>query len=84
MVPVFVAGSTKLLQMQPVALVQGSRGCPPPPEKRLDVHVSASPPSFAGLFPNATHLLCPHRVFFRRHYPLATVRFCGMDPENRK
>ncbi|NXN98157.1 TENS4 protein, partial [Rhinopomastus cyanomelas] len=24
------------------------------------------------------------RVFFRRHYPLATVRFCGMDPENRR
>ncbi|XP_032058414.1 tensin-4 [Aythya fuligula] len=24
------------------------------------------------------------KVFFRRHYPLATVRFCGMDPENRK
>ncbi|XP_075299815.1 tensin-4 [Opisthocomus hoazin] len=24
------------------------------------------------------------RVFFRRHYPLAAVRFCGMDPENRK
>ncbi|NXL52196.1 TENS4 protein, partial [Podilymbus podiceps] len=24
------------------------------------------------------------KVFFRRHYPLAAVRFCGMDPENRK
>ncbi|NWU71268.1 TENS4 protein, partial [Pterocles burchelli] len=24
------------------------------------------------------------RVFFRRHYPLAAVRFCGMDPEHRK
>ncbi|NXJ70632.1 TENS4 protein, partial [Rostratula benghalensis] len=24
------------------------------------------------------------KVFFRRHYPLATIRFCGMDPENRK
>uniref|UniRef100_A0A8C7EE30 Tensin 4 n=1 Tax=Nothoprocta perdicaria TaxID=30464 RepID=A0A8C7EE30_NOTPE len=24
------------------------------------------------------------KVFFRRHYPLASVRFCGMDPENRK
>ncbi|KAJ7405911.1 tensin-4 [Pitangus sulphuratus] len=24
------------------------------------------------------------RVFFRRHYPLAAIRFCGMDPENRK
>ncbi|NXF37703.1 TENS4 protein, partial [Nyctibius bracteatus] len=23
------------------------------------------------------------KVFFRRHYPLAAVRFCGMDPENR-
>ncbi|XP_009578471.1 PREDICTED: tensin-4-like [Fulmarus glacialis] len=23
-------------------------------------------------------------VFFRRHYPLAAIRFCGMDPENRK
>ncbi|KAM9255077.1 tensin-4 [Cariama cristata] len=24
------------------------------------------------------------RVFFRRHYPLAAIRFCGTDPENRK
>ncbi|NXM72051.1 TENS4 protein, partial [Serilophus lunatus] len=24
------------------------------------------------------------KVFFRRHYPLAGIRFCGMDPENRK
>ncbi|XP_068023106.1 tensin-4 isoform X2 [Melanerpes formicivorus] len=24
------------------------------------------------------------KVFFRRHYPLAALRFCGMDPENRK
>ncbi|OXB63679.1 hypothetical protein ASZ78_008994 [Callipepla squamata] len=24
------------------------------------------------------------RVFFRRHYPLNAVRFCGMDPEGRK
>ncbi|KFP25323.1 Tensin-4, partial [Colius striatus] len=24
------------------------------------------------------------KVFFRRHYPLASIRFCGMDPENRK
>ncbi|KAJ1071610.1 hypothetical protein K5549_001902 [Capra hircus] len=24
------------------------------------------------------------KVFFRRHYPLATLRFCGMDPEQRK
>ncbi|XP_044531033.1 tensin-4 [Gracilinanus agilis] len=24
------------------------------------------------------------KVFFRRHYPLATLRFCGMDPEHRK
>ncbi|KAB1265558.1 Tensin-4 [Camelus dromedarius] len=24
------------------------------------------------------------RVFFRRHYPLSTLRFCGMDPEQRK
>ncbi|NWY06867.1 TENS4 protein, partial [Nothoprocta ornata] len=24
------------------------------------------------------------KVFFRRHYALASVRFCGMDPENRK
>uniref|UniRef100_A0A669QCV8 Tensin 4 n=1 Tax=Phasianus colchicus TaxID=9054 RepID=A0A669QCV8_PHACC len=24
------------------------------------------------------------RVFFRRHYPLTAVRFCGMDPEGRK
>ncbi|NXU40874.1 TENS4 protein, partial [Drymodes brunneopygia] len=24
------------------------------------------------------------KVFFRRHYPLAAIRFCGMDPENRK
>ncbi|NXE55950.1 TENS4 protein, partial [Casuarius casuarius] len=24
------------------------------------------------------------KLFFRRHYPLAAVRFCGMDPENRK
>ncbi|XP_074080073.1 tensin-4 isoform X2 [Macrotis lagotis] len=24
------------------------------------------------------------KVFFRRHYPLATLRFCSMDPENRK
>ncbi|NXG80157.1 TENS4 protein, partial [Baryphthengus martii] len=23
------------------------------------------------------------KVFFRRHYPLAAIRFCGMDPENR-
>ncbi|NXT91261.1 TENS4 protein, partial [Anhinga rufa] len=24
------------------------------------------------------------KVFFRKHYPLAAIRFCGMDPENRK
>ncbi|NIG60234.1 tensin-4 [Pontoporia blainvillei] len=24
------------------------------------------------------------RVFFRRHYPFATLRFCGMDPKQRK
>uniref|UniRef100_A0A8C5JY23 Tensin 4 n=1 Tax=Jaculus jaculus TaxID=51337 RepID=A0A8C5JY23_JACJA len=24
------------------------------------------------------------KVFFRRHYPLLTIRFCGMDPEQRK
>ncbi|KAF7239112.1 Tensin-4 [Varanus komodoensis] len=24
------------------------------------------------------------KVFFRRHYPLATISFCEMDPENRK
>ncbi|XP_068068433.1 tensin-4 [Anomalospiza imberbis] len=24
------------------------------------------------------------KVFFRRHYPLAAIRFCGIDPENRK
>ncbi|XP_077020571.1 tensin-4 isoform X2 [Tamandua tetradactyla] len=24
------------------------------------------------------------KVFFRRHYPLITLRFCGMDPEQRK
>ncbi|NXX59265.1 TENS4 protein, partial [Scopus umbretta] len=24
------------------------------------------------------------KVFFRRHYPLPAIRFCGMDPENRK
>ncbi|KAK7805683.1 hypothetical protein U0070_009832 [Myodes glareolus] len=24
------------------------------------------------------------KLFFRRHYPLATLRFCGMDPEQRK
>ncbi|XP_053944485.1 tensin-4 isoform X2 [Cuculus canorus] len=24
------------------------------------------------------------KVFFRRHYPLAAIRFCGMDPGNRK
>ncbi|XP_025972117.2 tensin-4 isoform X2 [Dromaius novaehollandiae] len=24
------------------------------------------------------------KLFFRRHYPLAAVRFCGMDPESRK
>ncbi|XP_004684277.1 PREDICTED: tensin-4 [Condylura cristata] len=24
------------------------------------------------------------KVFFRRHHPLATLRFCGMDPEQRK
>ncbi|NWS25852.1 TENS4 protein, partial [Polioptila caerulea] len=24
------------------------------------------------------------KVFFRRYYPLAAIRFCGMDPENRK
>ncbi|NWI63165.1 TENS4 protein, partial [Todus mexicanus] len=24
------------------------------------------------------------KVFFRRHYPLAAIRFCRMDPENRK
>ncbi|XP_038610798.1 tensin-4 [Tachyglossus aculeatus] len=24
------------------------------------------------------------KVFFRRHYPLATLRFCGLDPEQRK
>lgn len=29
-------------------------------------------------------LLPPPRVFFRRHYPLTTLRFCGMDPEQRK
>ncbi|NWS76611.1 TENS4 protein, partial [Crotophaga sulcirostris] len=23
------------------------------------------------------------KVFFRRHYPLAAIRFCGVDPENR-
>lgn len=26
----------------------------------------------------------PRRVFFRRHYPLSALRFCGMDPEGRK
>jgi hypothetical protein len=31
-----------------------------------------------------TSLLPPPRVFFRRHYPLITLRFCGMDPEERK
>ncbi|XP_054849432.1 tensin-4 isoform X2 [Eublepharis macularius] len=24
------------------------------------------------------------KVFFRRHYPLATISFCDLDPENRK
>ncbi|KAM5273414.1 tensin-4 [Ctenodactylus gundi] len=24
------------------------------------------------------------KVFFRRHYPLTTLRFCGMDPEQRR
>ncbi|NXJ83746.1 TENS4 protein, partial [Trogon melanurus] len=24
------------------------------------------------------------KVFFRRHYPLGAIRFCGMDPENRR
>lgn len=24
------------------------------------------------------------KVFFRRHYPLSALRFCGMDPEQRK
>ncbi|XP_054449604.1 tensin-4 [Pteronotus mesoamericanus] len=24
------------------------------------------------------------KLFFRRHYPLATLRFCGMDPEQQK
>ncbi|KFO18784.1 Tensin-4 [Fukomys damarensis] len=24
------------------------------------------------------------KVFFRRHYPLSTLRFCGVDPEQRK
>ncbi|XP_062994883.1 tensin-4 isoform X2 [Elgaria multicarinata webbii] len=24
------------------------------------------------------------KVFFRRHYPLASISFCDMDPENRK
>lgn len=24
------------------------------------------------------------KVFFRRHYPLTTLRFCGLDPEQRK
>ncbi|XP_030618063.1 tensin-4 isoform X3 [Delphinapterus leucas] len=24
------------------------------------------------------------KVFFRRHYPFATLRFCGMDPKQRK
>uniref|UniRef100_A0A8C8B1H2 Tensin 4 n=1 Tax=Otus sunia TaxID=257818 RepID=A0A8C8B1H2_9STRI len=24
------------------------------------------------------------KVFFRRHYPLAAIRFCGTDPQNRK
>uniref|UniRef100_A0A8D0DLJ3 Tensin 4 n=1 Tax=Salvator merianae TaxID=96440 RepID=A0A8D0DLJ3_SALMN len=24
------------------------------------------------------------KVFFRRHYPLTTISFCDMDPENRK
>lgn len=33
-------------------------------------------------FPNNS--LSSSRVFFRRHYPLAAIRFCGMDPENRK
>lgn len=33
-------------------------------------------------FPNDS--LSSSRVFFRRHYPLAAIRFCGMDPENRK
>lgn len=34
--------------------------------------------------PALPHLLHPPRVFFRRHYPLSTLRFCGMDPEQRK
>lgn len=27
--------------------------------------------------------LC-HRLFFRRHYPLNTVTFCDLDPQERK
>lgn len=29
-------------------------------------------------------LRSPPRLFFRRHYPLTTLRFCGMDPEQQK
>lgn len=37
-----------------------------------------------GLSPVPLLFPLPHRVFFRRHYPLTTLRFCGTDPEQRK
>ena len=42
------------------------------------------PGHWDGLSPAPLPSPPPPRVFFRRHYPLATHRFCGMDPEQRK
>lgn len=36
-----------------------------------------------GLVGRNTPALC-FRLFFRRHYPLNTVTFCDLDPQERK
>lgn len=50
------------------------------------VLISGNTEMFAGSLPCFlhTHTPLPYRIFFRRHYPLATISFCDMDPENRK
>lgn len=27
---------------------------------------------------------CPNRLFFRKHYPVSSVIFCALDPQDRK
>lgn len=30
------------------------------------------------------HCLCLHRLFFRRHYPISTVTFSSLDPQDHR